>query len=376
MKAIDSYVRTYGPKKIDMLIVSHFHEDHINGVKELLKQSGAAKQVILPYLYPEERLMIAAEYSIMHGIDDLTPEYTDFLADPIQFFLDSGVDEIIFLVPGSDSETVVNSDFQSETDTSWSPDSLTSAPEPFEIRQYSSGKVSFRKHDSVLYLPKWMFKFHCPPKKTAREKIVDKLKSLKLPIDVTSNDDLRSVIKTDLHILKDVYYSLFDGNYGQNSTSIVCMHGPSSQKINERNVFLNTGFCSDYLSSRVSPSCFKYRIISVAESLLDEHSCERTFTLLTGDSDISAAQLQTAYKSHLENAFICLVPHHGSRRSFDRNYTKEMPNCSFWITSFGLGNKFGHPSKTVVDYILDEDRSVLPCNEYQVVTVLMNVWIG
>lgn len=58
----------------------------MNGVKELLKKTGGVKEVVLPYLHPAQRLLVAAEYAVGNELDDLPEDYITFLADPAGYF--------------------------------------------------------------------------------------------------------------------------------------------------------------------------------------------------------------------------------------------------------------------------------------------------
>ena len=65
-------VNNYGD--IDLFILTHLHRDHYNGMKFLFNK-GIANTVIMPYLYPSERL-----YLIMNS--DMDEEDNEFLASP------------------------------------------------------------------------------------------------------------------------------------------------------------------------------------------------------------------------------------------------------------------------------------------------------
>ena len=51
---VDTYVENLGNKELDLVVLSHLHADHINGVRELLKpnensQTPKRTRVVMPY---------------------------------------------------------------------------------------------------------------------------------------------------------------------------------------------------------------------------------------------------------------------------------------------------------------------------------------
>ncbi|WP_417807106.1 MBL fold metallo-hydrolase [Thioclava sp.] len=82
--------------KIDLLTLSHFHNDHINGVVDLLNEIGA-KTVMLPWAPLWHRLLIGFEQGLR--ADD--PEML-FFVDPVQYFAQEagdGFEQVLFVMP-------------------------------------------------------------------------------------------------------------------------------------------------------------------------------------------------------------------------------------------------------------------------------------
>jgi glyoxylase-like metal-dependent hydrolase (beta-lactamase superfamily II) len=98
--AIADLKRTCKRKKIDLLTLSHFHDDHINGVVELLDKIGA-KTIMLPWAPLWRRLLIGFE----QGLRASDPEML-FYVDPVQYFAQEagdGFGQVLFVMP-SDGE--------------------------------------------------------------------------------------------------------------------------------------------------------------------------------------------------------------------------------------------------------------------------------
>ncbi len=80
-------------KKIDLLVISHLHYDHVSGLVKLLSEVKV-DTVVLPYIFPNERLFIAASQGFLR---DMPLWYFSFLSSPASFLANLGVREIRFL---------------------------------------------------------------------------------------------------------------------------------------------------------------------------------------------------------------------------------------------------------------------------------------
>lgn len=79
---IPNMKKKYPKSEIDLLAISHFHEDHISGINTLLgKGTGnkrSIKHILLPYYHPWERLIVA----VLAGVDPITyqNEYANYFS--------------------------------------------------------------------------------------------------------------------------------------------------------------------------------------------------------------------------------------------------------------------------------------------------------
>jgi hypothetical protein len=161
---------------------------------------------------------------------------------------------------------------------------------------------------------------------------------------------------------------LFGGTAGQNSTSIVCCHGPAVPR--GRRIRIELDF---KLGGTIGSSClhvlprqsfygevFVWRDGSTTSPLLLP-----PMTLLTGDANLKLREFKTHFNDELYGIGLTALAHHGSEHNYRRDFTSVMPNCRLWVASFGLGNKYRHPSKSVIDHLTDQDLTLLQCNESQ-----------
>ena len=98
--AIDSYVKPLKPSEnIDLGIISHLHQDHVNGLPKLAK-STKIKTIVLPYLDDLERLIIFAKTAS----DELSLDaplidefYIKLINDPDEALDELGVEEVLYV---------------------------------------------------------------------------------------------------------------------------------------------------------------------------------------------------------------------------------------------------------------------------------------
>jgi glyoxylase-like metal-dependent hydrolase (beta-lactamase superfamily II) len=68
-------------KIFDLLFISHFHEDHVNGLKDLKKNGVRIRKMVVPYVDPVEWLLLLA------STRNPSKWYTSFIADPYKWIL-------------------------------------------------------------------------------------------------------------------------------------------------------------------------------------------------------------------------------------------------------------------------------------------------
>ena len=94
--AINSYIATLGEDPIDLLVLSHFHSDHTNGLDELLKWKKV-KTAIIPYVSNDERLLLIGQLLAKPGsrFDEI-----QMAANPRRWLLSRGVANVITIKAG------------------------------------------------------------------------------------------------------------------------------------------------------------------------------------------------------------------------------------------------------------------------------------
>lgn len=95
---IDRLVQSLRGKHIDLLVLSHYDQDHVNGVVELVR-SSRVRTLVLPYIYPAQRLVL------MSVAGSAANWYQRFLASPAGYLLEVSADRIgriVMIEPGGE----------------------------------------------------------------------------------------------------------------------------------------------------------------------------------------------------------------------------------------------------------------------------------
>ncbi len=231
---IKQFKRDVTDNKINLLILSHLHEDHINGLEELFLQFKIS-EVILPYFTPVERLLIASKRLYY-------PEwYYNFLSDPVKYLVEHDVKRIIFLggnkgsevgAPPSEIEPFSKEDisqFKIEFDKLPNDEILIEQiiKNDKNWKKYiDSRRILIKKHDyNVFSMGKWMFRFY---NYKVPSKAINTFNNCLIKFGLTSIDCKHLIInQNDRKNLKECYKRISRSlNYDFNNTSLVVYHSP------------------------------------------------------------------------------------------------------------------------------------------------------
>ena len=267
---------------------------------------------------------------------------------------------------------------QGNTRYGWFPD-IVEEKETYKDSTINVEQVKLRKHASILCSTLWGFKFYCQAGKATKGDIEEKLASLIPPItaeDVAAGR-LAGIIRTRLDDLKEVYYELFGASSGQNSTSLVCCHGPALPLGN------GTGEMRSWADILIEPLLFPPEHTKILDngtcqgvviffhcclggpSQASRHWLPPSHQMLFGDSNLEVKKYETHFSDELPKICLASLPHHGSRHNWRKRFHRIMPNCYLWVASFGLGNRYMHPHKKVLNAVREADREILLCTEAQ-----------
>ncbi|MBX7139763.1 MAG: MBL fold metallo-hydrolase [Chitinophagales bacterium] len=345
---IDDYKNGLVGNDLDLLVISHFDADHVNGVSKLL-DGIRCRRVIIPYYEPIERLLLSIT---SNKVDE---DYLRFLQNPISFLSNPDrfrVDEII-IIGGPPEEGEVNNLNPENTNPIQGKSLEEFVKDIGDLKELRCQGIFYGIDDSdstalrirrlepadtnfteVKFLAKpykvqfdiWEYFFYLKKHDNFLliKKFTDDVNHL-LSANGLSIFDLFD--EDNVEELKKIYRSYYGQNL--NCTSLVTFHGPLFNSENYQHHF----YGYDWFW------CNK------------ERTCG---TLLTGDIDLNSKKKTNAlikyFNSYLDQVCIFQIPHHGSKYNWYRKHPNGLESFCNYIINHGVGRK-SHPSPEVIEYL-------------------------
>jgi len=331
-RAIEEYVREIRgfddvKTTIDFVIISHLHSDHFNGLW-LLSKNIKIDKVYLPYLGKNKfiiKIILYKKLVMDAKVGGKNSKEFEDLAYRVACQLYGVSEERYFPNIGE-------------------PKFLGVEPNNFDEKGFC-----YSKHEDKLTIgTKDYWKFVFVNKTISNEKLNELLDNLKREINDFENKSLEKIIELDggIEAIDNAYKNTFGDN--QNITSTLLYHYPAY----EINQWLRR---MSYLR-RCGRSCDLSNVIFGHRE-----------TLLTGDAEFPKKfieELEKLIKIGLLNQRngMLQVPHHGAEKNWEGfiNTKITADNC---VVSFGLGNKYKHPSTIIVNDILGRKVKLQEVNQ-------------
>lgn len=319
-------------KKLDLLVVSHLHDDHVNGLEYLLKDFDV-ETVVMPYTSEDLRLMSRIE-------SDGEEEFLQaFYTDPVYWFISNGVRRVLLLgsegrEQNSDNRRhryIENNEMYVENQSILDSETINDA-EVFYLKKES--KITYNGFW-------WEFLFENLPLPSGSGKVftsvVEDFKNRK---NLTLEQIFKSKSLT-LLLKKELDTQIKGMKDKINRTSVVMLHRPQ-----------NDGSC---IVSNIGATCFhNNRDIFYICNMLDRvDRCTNMSSLLTGDLTIEGKEMpinllkSKGMLNPCNRHLMLQYPHHGSKE----NEIEVFANlCAFVnVISCGINNKYGHPHASVIE---------------------------
>lgn len=288
---------------IDILFISHFHADHINGIEVLMKHCDI-KRVVLPLLDADAKTLIKVTNMVDGNYSD-----TRLIDNPADFF--GGDIPIISINPRELNQNDNGINLENTTDIS-----TINAP----TSSSASGTV-FKPFAGVdwLFIP---FNYKHDERKN---QFVNALS--KYGLTLTDIDTINKINKNKDDIIKA--YNDVDGDLNENSMALYS----GKQQDDQINCFQHHHhfYLHHFLGFSFQSGC-----------------------LYMGDIDLTEPNIIKEMKTNLKRLISFIgtlqVPHHGSVHNFDKSILNADIRCA--IFSYGTTNTYGHPSDRVISDVI------------------------
>ncbi len=333
LPALNDYNIRNDDAPIDLLVLSHFHLDHFNGIPELLARHRA-KLIVFPEFNDLDRLVLIAQILKSHLSSQLKTEYIDIVLN-LEAFFEEHSDHQMMIV-GEPEERLADDFPMPEFGETYRTDE-------FDWEFFASGKaprkITLAKTFVTISYAWWEFKFyHTAPTATARA-------NYQQTIQKNLNGNSVSTVFSDSSLLKKFAASM-KGKWisKENNNSLLLYHGPKRQ--------------SAY-SVGCSTDC---KCAFWAMGNCQRCGNMRTGSLLTGDFENLLADwpmiVQTFSQNRIDNIGFFQVPHHGGQDKFTAY------NFAHCVISYGVKGSYYHPNGSTLTNIAHSPTRLELVNEY------------
>ena len=305
-KKMEKRIKSTFPKNhsIDILFISHFHADHINGI-EILAKHCKIKKVIMPLIDDQAKILVKVANLIGANFSD-----TRLIDSPEDIFGDIPIIRI--------DSTEINPNFDG-----------VSLDNPTDISKIGSSTIN---QSGIVFTPisgvDWFFIPFNYKHGERKNQFVDALKTHGLTFDKI--DTINKINKNKDNIIKA--YNKVDGDLNENS--MILYSGKNSD---------DPIHCFDY-----NHHLYLHRHF---------HLNFQSGCLYMGDIDLNAPNIVSDIEAKLRPLLPYIgtlqVPHHGSIHNFNNSIVLKSIHCA--IFSYGTTNSFGHPSDRVIGNIISNN---------------------
>jgi len=336
--------------KIDLLIVSHFDNDHVNGIRDLITGPGmSVERIVLPYMSIIQRLALLTS-------QDNNDDYTQFISNPTEYLLNDdtfNVGSISYIDKAEYIEEEESHPYDDSEEVNELKELSLKKPENDPVVKekilqddpnLDDPKVSYLPYNSRFTIGTAFWEFVFYHKKTKKDTDITSFQAAVKRYQKSQNistDELFTVARRIK--IKKLYKQFIAKDI--NHSSLCLFHGP----------LFNASIISivSYKDERNKPHlidrCFNTRHIRGAG------------TILTGDQflkkDADFNPFYNYFKNRLNKTKVYQVPHHGSFYSW-----KEMPNelnkynICYYLINHGY-QRVKHPDHRILHNIMTYSNS-------------------
>ncbi len=425
---IEEYHRLVFPENetLDLLVISHFDQDHVNHIYKLL-ENRKVKKIIAPFLNFKERFLLVLQWieqSSSIGEDPLSLFTLNLILDPVNTlspFLDDDEGEIVFINSGPDKpfftddesenenfseeikEGKLTLDFGKDLSTLESRDidelkttniekikKTSDANRPtlkigflpimeflFYRKQIGNDEKEFYDEVYKLFIQKFIRRFKDSENPTIAE-ITDVIKTIRTATEIKK---IFKKVKDDLNFIAFKNTNIED----LNTTALCLLHRNKFSFYNYLNRICNGNISIENGISKIQKfeglNTFTKIESPISHNLRYGRFCHLHYkinefpnVLLTSDSfildedDVNA--FYNKYKNFWRNFWLFQIPHHGSSNNANVHLLSKIPYTTNTFINYGVvktwGGNWRHPSPQLISDMTATGLSnkLIPINEF------------
>lgn len=366
-------------KEISLLVISHFDEDHINHLTDLLTNITRVQYIIVPYINKIEKLCL-----IMKHLNDTSDfGYREFVWNTVKWFDDQGINIEHFLFvnssdrnQGKDKYTIalddekvsckINKVKNDDVYAMWEDvirnrhDDTVEAKRALGVKNVCSCDDKIKLEIAAI----WQFMFYVKRPSKKIEDIMELHKGIFAERNMGLFDILRD--ESRLAYIRNCY-KLVCRNL--NYTSLVLYHKPIKVDNFQPHGYIRFNLLRLHGSNKVTrriasniPSyCYAYKsaTLLLGDSMLKPKA--KQYRKLITDIAKHFLEIQgiknVTNQANIDDILVATVPHHGAASSWCTHLMVVFKSC-FWCFLSGVKNKYEHPKFQVVEDVVKNKKTI------------------
>lgn len=289
-------------EEIDVLFISHFHSDHVNMIP-ILKDHYNIKNVVLPLLSQDEILFLLSQKEFHMSSTDII----SMIYEPEEYF---GNNTRIIKVKRPEELSFMRE--------------RVNTPDEYDLSE-NKGPIEINSGDRLVVNKLLEYIPYYQPYNT--DMIKNFWKLAEKYQEIQGKDVTPKIIRELRKVYREYATSKLLGMNGLNESSMLLFSG---------------GIRSEYIYSK--DKVFEKSLRSLTINMSPCYGC-----LYTGDSNMKKIDLNVAFgDDRITKLRIIQIPHHGSIHSINENC---IIKDKTYFVSYGIKNKYHHPSKKVLDFL-------------------------
>lgn len=339
-------IRTFPRRStIDVLFLSHFDNDHINGIQHLINRGIEINYLVLPLLNKKQKIIAYLET----GIKEFDPNSLN------AYFKTDKIKNVIYVKPYEAESFGNNSDNPNLTEKRYPAADISKVP-----REIKSGTGL-----NIGQLVNWVY----IPFNVVDDSFYDDFKNYLTSHDAGSLQKLENFSGEGIddnawNKIKDIYKTFHNKILkNKNSSSLVVYSGPDIILSGKK----------DNLIHLVEMNANNYFVHLRRKTVNFTRQKELVAALYTGDINLSETvsvnnekvmdEIISTLKYVIKNVGLVQVPHHGSRLNFDLNIISEIPDAFAYFYSYGTYNNYKHPFAGIRLELMTDNKYVFEITE-------------